>query len=104
MAKLLVQLVMRDPGQLCNERLPGREFFTPLENVYLMTTFDCELEFEKEDREVKRLTSEACQVIPVLVMCLGQTIHTVVQQHLEVTEPQVGFVLIPMNIMDLPSF
>ena len=88
---LLVQLVLRNPGQLSRVHEPEKDFMTSLEKVYLLTTFDCELDFEVSRKEAAvRTNSEACHVIPVLVTCLGEILQNVMQQHLEFAEPQVG--------------
>ena len=89
-AWLLVQLVLRNPGQLSKACEPMKDFMTSLEKVYLLTTFNCELDFEAPGREaLVKANSEACHVIPVLVTCLGETLQNVMQQHLELAEPQV---------------
>lgn len=89
-AQLLVQLVLRNPGQLSEGRGPKKDFVTSLEKLYLLVTFDCELDFEVPTKEaVAGMSTEACHMVPVLVTCLGETLQTVMQPHLELAEPQV---------------
>ncbi|XP_070188647.1 serine-protein kinase ATM-like [Littorina saxatilis] len=90
LAQLLLQLVLRDPGQFSRGDKVERGFVTSLEKIYLLTTFDCELDFEKQRKKTGVTTeSEVCHAIPALVIFLGETLQSIVLQHLEYTEPQL---------------
>ncbi|XP_076466353.1 serine-protein kinase ATM-like [Babylonia areolata] len=91
LVRLLVQLVLRDPAHQSEGQVRRRDFSTSLERLYLLTTFDCELDFEKVQKDSgKTAVEEGCHVIPVLVTYLGECLQTVVQSHLELTESQIG--------------
>jgi hypothetical protein len=71
-----------------------KDLTTPVERTYLLTTFDCPLEFEMKKSEygggVEGVVTEGCHVIPELLHCLLETLQTVMQAHVEYAEAQAS--------------
>ena len=88
-ARIIFQLVMRDPALVSTigRNVTFQDSWSTLEKLYQLTTFDCELDIERQhDEGVMSGVGQAggvCYVIPCLVLRFQETLERVTQHHLQ---------------------
>ncbi|KAK7494518.1 hypothetical protein BaRGS_00014171, partial [Batillaria attramentaria] len=93
LVSITLQLMMRDPGaEYLAETHCEKLFTTSLEETFLLTTFDCALDFEKQDTVSVGTKLPTSHMIPVMVSAVNDALQEIIHQHLLITEPQVKMV------------
>lgn len=88
--QILFKLMFKHQGQMPVPCFDKKRNISELEELYLMTTFDCILDFENKTEEVGRTDRQKNNFInPVIATAVGDVLNTALKDHLDFHEAQV---------------